>query len=90
MALYNWILPEFRSLVLNFLEYKPKEFGFILPFHRIESFISHPLSDFEPKGNVANNYGAYRKQDGVAERVLFVIDSDGWNYSFELHFPKRD
>ena len=30
------------------------------------------LADFEPKGAVARRYGAYRHQDGVAERALFV------------------
>ena len=41
------------------------------------------LSDFEPKGEVARSYGAYRAQDGVCERALFVIDANGvirWSY----------
>jgi alkyl hydroperoxide reductase subunit AhpC len=41
------------------------------------------LSDFEPKGAVARIYGAYRQQDGVSERALFVIDAEGtirWSY----------
>jgi peroxiredoxin len=41
------------------------------------------LSDFEPKGEVARSYGAYRAQDGVCERALFVIDAKGvirWSY----------
>jgi alkyl hydroperoxide reductase subunit AhpC len=41
------------------------------------------LSDFEPKGAVARTYGAYRHQDGVCERALFVLDSEGtiqWSY----------
>ena len=32
------------------------------------------LADFEPKGAVARQYGAYRAADGVCERALFVID----------------
>ena len=40
--------------------------------------LSFPLlSDFEPKGEVARAYGAYRDSDGVAERALFVIGADG-------------
>jgi alkyl hydroperoxide reductase subunit AhpC len=35
------------------------------------------LSDFQPKGNIAEKYGVYRKDDGVAERALFLIDKDG-------------
>src|SRR5213596_2936048 len=34
------------------------------------------LSDFEPKGAVARQYGVLR-HDGFAERALFVIDSNG-------------
>ena len=35
------------------------------------------LSDFQPKGNVTEKYGVYRKDDGVAERALFLVDKDG-------------
>lgn len=41
------------------------------------------LADFEPKGEVARRYGAYREKDGFAERALFVLDRDGvirWSY----------
>jgi alkyl hydroperoxide reductase subunit AhpC len=41
------------------------------------------LSDFEPKGAVARQYGVYRQPDGVCERALFVIDGKGvihWSY----------
>lgn len=34
------------------------------------------LSDFEPKGEVARKFGAYRLE-GYAERALFVIDKQG-------------
>jgi peroxiredoxin len=35
------------------------------------------LADFEPKGEVARAYGAYRDEEGTAKRALFVIDADG-------------
>jgi peroxiredoxin len=41
------------------------------------------LADFEPKGDVARKYGAYREADGTSERALFVIDRNGtirWSY----------
>jgi peroxiredoxin len=41
------------------------------------------LADFEPKGDVSRKYGAYRAEDGVSERALFVLDADGvirWSY----------
>lgn len=34
------------------------------------------LSDFEPKGEVAKKFGAYRAE-GYAERALFVVDKKG-------------
>ena len=41
------------------------------------------LADFEPKGEVARAYHAYRTEDGTCERALFVVDADGvirWSY----------
>ncbi len=41
------------------------------------------LSDFEPKGAVAREYGAYRSHEGIAQRALFVVDSEviiRWSY----------
>ena len=41
------------------------------------------LADFERKGMVTRQYGAYRSKDGVTERALFVIDKNGiirWSY----------
>lgn len=35
------------------------------------------LSDFEPKGEVARLFGAYRQKDGISERALFIVDKDG-------------
>jgi len=35
------------------------------------------LSDFHPKGEVAECYKVYRNTDGFSERALFVIDRDG-------------
>jgi len=41
------------------------------------------LADFEPKGEVARQFGVYRPRDGTTERALFVIDAEGvvrWSY----------
>ena len=35
------------------------------------------LADFEPKGAVSRQYGAYRFGAGVSERALFVLDPRG-------------
>ena len=35
------------------------------------------LSDFHPKGDAAKAYGAYRANDGISERALFIVDKNG-------------
>jgi peroxiredoxin len=35
------------------------------------------LSDFEPKGEVARRFGAYRQNDGISERAIFIVDKEG-------------
>ena len=40
--------------------------------------LSFPLlADFEPKGEVARRYRAYREGDGFSERALYVVDAEG-------------
>ncbi len=43
------------------------------------------LSDFEPKGAVAKEYGVYREGAGISERALFVIDKEGKVVYKEVH-----
>jgi peroxiredoxin len=41
------------------------------------------LADFEPKGAVSKQYGAFRDDEGTSERALFLIGADGniaWSY----------
>jgi peroxiredoxin len=41
------------------------------------------LADFEPKGEVARKYRAYRASEGICERALFVLGRHGiiaWSY----------
>jgi peroxiredoxin len=35
------------------------------------------LSDFHPHGAVAEKYGVYRDKDGISERAIFVVGTDG-------------
>jgi peroxiredoxin len=46
--------------------------------------IEYPLlSDFEPKGLVAREYGVYDDAEGTSGRALFVLDGQGsvvWSY----------
>ena len=44
---------------------------------RDEDLRAHFLSDFHPKGAVAQTYDAYIPDAGVATRATYVIDKDG-------------
>ena len=43
------------------------------------------LSDFHPKGEVARSFGAYRANDGISERALFVVDKEGKFACVDIH-----
>ena len=83
MALYQAVLPEFHKLGADLIGISVDGVWCHLAFARERRLHFPLLSDFEPKGEVARRYGAYRTSDGTAERALFVIDSDGiirWSY----------
>jgi mycoredoxin-dependent peroxiredoxin len=46
-------------------------------FRRDEQLSAHLLADFHPKGAVAQQYGVYIDQAGIANRGTFVIDAQG-------------
>src|SRR5580704_5107238 len=70
MALYNEILPEFHGISVD-------SHWCHAAFAKDRHLHFPLLSDFEPKGAVAKQYGAYREGEGVCERALFVIDKQG-------------
>ena len=83
MALYNEVLPEFRRLGAELLGISVDGVWCHLAFSKDRKLRFPLLADFEPKGEVARMYGAYRKGDGVSERALFVLDREGiirWSY----------
>jgi peroxiredoxin len=83
MTLYNEILPEFRKLRAMLLGLSVDGVWCHGAFAAARKLHFPLLADFEPKGAVAKQYGAYRYQDGVSERALFVIDGEGviyWSY----------
>ena len=83
MALYNEVLPEFRTYHAALAGISVDGAWCHAAFARDRKLHFPLLSDFEPKGEVARRYGAYRQGDGVAERALFVIDKNGvvsWSY----------
>ena len=77
IALYNEILPEFQRYGAQLLGISVDGKWCHNAFSDDRNLRFPLLADFEPKGEVARNYGVYRDQEGVSERALFVIDSDG-------------
>jgi peroxiredoxin len=83
MALYNEILPEFRKHGAELLGISVDGAWCHEAFAKARRLHFPLLADFHPKGAVAQAYGAYRDQEGVCERALFVIDRKGvifWSY----------
>jgi peroxiredoxin len=83
MAFYNEILPEFQRLGAGLLGISVDGVWCHAAFAKDRKLHFSLLSDFEPKGDVARLYGVYRDSNGVTERALFVINSDGvihWSY----------
>jgi peroxiredoxin len=83
MALYNEILPEFQKFGAELLGISVDGSWCHSAFAENRRLHFPLLSDFEPKGAVARQYGVYRAADGICERALFVIDKNGviaWSY----------
>jgi peroxiredoxin len=83
MGLYQQLLPEFQKFDAALCGVSVDGVWCHLAFARDRNLHFPLLADFEPKGEVARAYHAYRTQDGTSERALFVIDGDGivrWSY----------
>jgi peroxiredoxin len=83
MALYNEILPEFQKFGAELCGISVDGVWCHEAFAKDHHLHFPLLADFEPKGAVAQSYGAYRKSEGICERALFVIDKNGiitWSY----------
>jgi peroxiredoxin len=77
MGLYNEILSEFQKYNAELLGISVDGVWCHDAFAKDRKLHFPLLADFEPKGEVARKYGAYREGDGVTERALFVIDPKG-------------
>ena len=77
LVLYQQILPEFQKYHAQLIGISVDGVWCHIAFAKDRKLQFPLLSDFEPKGRVSRNYGAYRKSDGFSERALFVIDPDG-------------
>src|SRR3982074_3595357 len=83
LALYQEVLPEFQRFNAELLGISVDGVWSHLAFASDRNLQFPLLADFEPKGEVARAYQAYRAEDGTSERALYVIDADGivrWSY----------
>ncbi len=77
LALYNELRGQFDDFGADLIGISVDGIWCHLAFARDRNFHLTLLSDFEPKGAIARQYGVYRDKEGVTERALFVIDGDG-------------
>jgi peroxiredoxin len=83
MTLYNQVRPEFQKHGAEVLGISVDGAWCHQAYAKHSNLHFPLLADFEPKGSVAKQYGAYRDADGVCERALFVVDKNGivfWSY----------
>lgn len=83
MSLLNAVLPEFHKHKAELLGISVDGVWCHDAFAAQRNLHFPLLSDFEPKGAVAKQYGVYRDKAGHCERALFVIDKNGiitWSY----------
>ena len=83
MTLYNVVLPEFRKHGAELLGISVDGAWCHQAYARQNNLHFPLIADFHPKGEIAKSYGAYRENEGVADRALFIIDETGhvvWSY----------
>ena len=88
LALYNELLPDFEAFGAQVLGISVDGVWCHAAFGEQLSLRFPLLADFEPKGAVARQYGAYHEPGGFCERALVVIDGLGivrWSYRSPLH-----
>ena len=83
LALYSEVKSEFQRFGAELLGISVDGVWCHLAYAKERKLTFPLLSDFEPKGGVARQYGVYRQRNGTSERALFVLDGAGvvrWSY----------
>lgn len=83
LVLYNQVLPMFQEFKATLLGISVDGPFSHQAFREARHLNFTLLADFEPKGQVAKQYGAYAAKQGLCERALFVLDKEGviaWSY----------
>ena len=77
LAVFNQLLPEFQRMNAILLGISVDGVWCHAAFADARNLGFQLLSDFEPKGAVAREYGVYREKEGSSARATFVVDKDG-------------
>ncbi|MGA3156995.1 MAG: redoxin domain-containing protein [Steroidobacteraceae bacterium] len=83
VALYNELLTEFQAFDAQLLGISVDGAWCHAAFAAARKLRFPLLADFEPKGAVARQYGAFEEAGGFCKRALVVIDAAGvvrWSY----------
>ncbi len=83
LALYNEVHSEFQKYGAKLVGISVDGIFCHQAYSKSRKLEFELAADFEPKGQVAKQYGAYHEDGGYCERALFVIDSAGviqWSY----------
>jgi peroxiredoxin len=83
VTLYNEILAEFDAHNAQLLGVSVDGVFCHAAYAKKKGLRFPLLSDFQPRGAVANLYGAFRDADGYSDRALYVIDARGvirWSF----------
>ena len=83
LALYQELTPEFERHGAQIMAISVDGAWSHLAFSDSRNITYPLLSDFEPKGKVSREYGAYDNEVGESKRAMFLIDKDGiifWSY----------
>ncbi len=83
MSLYNEMLRIFHQYHAQILGISVDSKWCHLAFARDRNIHFPLLADFEPKGKISKEYGAYNEKEGTSQRALFVLNEDGiieWSY----------
>lgn len=83
LTLYQEVLPEFTKHGAQLVGISVDGAWCHAAYRKHRKLQFPLLADFEPKGDVARQYGVYDSGYGTAGRALFVLDAQGtirWSY----------
>jgi peroxiredoxin len=83
LSLYNEILAEFGRFNARLIGISVDGPFCHAAFRKLRNLDITLASDFEPKGAVSRQYGAYNSEGGFSQRAIFVLDAEGiirWSY----------